>query len=78
MYPAPIDDALAHEWAEFNLPAELRRAPAPGPTPFGRRVIAAAAQPANVTAEWPFRTTASALDLHAMIAAWGLRPISKA
>jgi hypothetical protein len=33
------DEHAAYEWAEYNLPAELRAQPA-GPSPLARRVLA--------------------------------------
>jgi hypothetical protein len=35
-----IDDINLHEWAEFNLPAELRERAAVVLSPFARRVLA--------------------------------------
>jgi hypothetical protein len=35
-----IDDVNLHEWAEFNVPAELRERAAVVLSPFARRVLA--------------------------------------
>jgi hypothetical protein len=37
-----IDDINLHEWAEFNVPAELRERAAVVLSPFARRVLAPA------------------------------------
>jgi len=34
-----IDDVNLHEWAEFNVPAELRERPEVVLSPFARRVL---------------------------------------
>ena len=46
-----IDDVNLHEWAEFNVPAELRERSAVVLSPFARRVLAPADPVAAATLE---------------------------
>jgi hypothetical protein len=72
------DDACPFEWAEFNLPPELR----PGPvilSPFARRAVVFSAASTNAAAEWPFGApsrTSSGLGA-LLIPGLGLRPVPK-
>jgi hypothetical protein len=45
-----IDDVNLHEWAEFNVPAELRERPAVVLSPFARRVLAPTTDPVSSAA----------------------------
>jgi hypothetical protein len=64
-----IDDINLHEWAEFNVPAELLSRPRIV-SPLARRVLATSAQPAAATgAAAPVESSTSATWLPRSIAA---------
>jgi hypothetical protein len=72
------NDACPYEWAEFNLPQELR-AGRPVLSPFGRRAVAARGPLPSAAAEWPFGAPSKASSgLGALlIPGLGLGPLPK-
>jgi len=72
------DDGCPYEWAEFNLPQELRAGPAVL-SPFGRLAVAARGAAPSAAAEWPFGAPSKASSgLGALlIPGLGLGPIPK-
>jgi hypothetical protein len=72
------DDACPYEWAEFNLPQELRTGRAVL-SPFGRLAVAARGSDPSAASEWPFGAPSKASSgLGAMlIPGLGLGPIPK-
>ena len=72
------DHACLYEWAEFNLPQELR-AGAAVLSPFGRLAVAARGAAPSAAAEWPFGAPSKASSGLGvlMIPGLGLGPLPK-
>ena len=64
---AILDEHAAFEWAEFNVPEDIRALP-PQPSPLGRRVMAREALTAS-------RQTPAGGNARAPLWLWARRPI---
>jgi hypothetical protein len=72
------DDACPYDWAEYNLPPELKAGPVVL-SPFGRRGVTLGSVSENAAAEWPFGApsrTSSGLGV-LLIPGLGFGPVPK-